>query len=257
MLIIEFRGKRSRKKKSSSWEWEKLCCGREKTYLQTGMVLDLSCYCFFVIVGLIGGTTKKDEAAEPATASSSKSNAANLDEKEKTESSTKDVFTLGDSISEPAVVGDTFSFAPNDYSDETIGIKVNGIHNSVNGISIQDILTNENQFNPVANDGWQWLGVHASILYLAEDLDDENASQNIMIDPRVIVDKKLLSRDSVVEPEGMENTFELYNKTTVDKLIPILVPTDLNGHDVLLRFNGFLGEDYRYLKISDPQPLTE
>lgn len=257
MLIIEFRGKRSGKKKSSSWEWEKLCCGREKTYLQTGMVLDLSCYCFFVIVGLIGGTTKKDEAAEPATASSSKSNAANLDEKEKTESSTKDVFTLGDSISEPAVVGDTFSFAPNDYSDETIGIKVNGIHNSVNGISIQDILTNENQFNPVANDGWQWLGVHASILYLAEDLDDENASQNIMIDPRVIVDKKLLSRDLVVEPEGMENTFELYNKTTVDKLIPILVPTDLNGHDVLLRFNGFLGEDYRYLKISDPQPLTE
>lgn len=114
---------------------------------------------FFVIVGLIGGTTKKDEAAEPATASSSKSNAANLDEKEKTESSTKDVFTLGDSISEPAVVGDTFSFALNDYSDETIGIKVNGI-------SIQDILTNENQFNPVANDGWQWLGVHASILYL-------------------------------------------------------------------------------------------
>ncbi|EGP4929767.1 hypothetical protein HQ850_00860 [Enterococcus faecium] len=212
---------------------------------------------FFVIVGLIGGTTKKDEAAEPATASSSKSNAANLDEKEKTESSTKDVFTLGDSISEPAVVGDTFSFALNDYSDETIGIKVNGIHNSVNGISIQDILTNENQFNPVANDGWQWLGVHVSILYLAEDLDDENASQNIMIDPRVIVDKKLLSRDSVVEPEGMENTFELYNKTTVDKLIPILVPTDLNGHDVLLRFNGFLGEDYRYLKISDPQPLTE
>ena len=60
-----------------------------------------------------------------------------------------------------------------------------------------------------------------------------------------------LLKDSIVEPEGMENTFELYNKTTVDKLIPILVPTDLNGHDVLLRFNGFLGEDYRYLKISE------
>lgn len=198
---------------------------------------------FFIILGTFIGGDNNDNgnSANPNYDNQNTSKSRSTDSSESS--------LIGDKMSSPGVVGEVVSFDLNDYSDETVGVKVNGFYSSINGSSVQDYLLNENQFNPEAIDGWQWVVADTDIAYLAEDMDNEEASQTIFLDPKIIVDRQIQQKQSLVVNEDMDTHLELYNKSSVTKFIPLLIPTDLNGKNTVVRFSGFLGEDYRYIQI--------
>ena len=203
----------------------------------------------FIFIGGIGRNTEK--AAEKGNSQITEVSAAPVKTAGTTESSIADYTSIGDRLSKPAIIGDMISFDLSTRNEETIDIKLNGIYNSVNGKSVEDYLVAENQFNPKATEGRQWVVIDAKILYRAKNPDNKIATKNIMLEPIAIVDKQLQPKVSVMVSDQMKTRFKLINDKAVNELIPVLIPTELTGHYVIVRFNGFLDEDYRYIRIYD------